>query len=344
MKRQGKYYLSYISDCEELYNERTKSNLVQFNEYLTTDISLENAEPIPFAEQTELTDVFYLKAQDYAVSDWKDQTLIVPDSSLSKLMEYDPQEANQLLKETHSLPKGTQFKKKLIEILTRIYSDVDFERKTTSGIENAAILYTPDSDHNFSQEFDSENIQAFSFGMKMGYKLNPFFDVNFYGNSSLGKSYSELSSLGIAFETPLINRGRQLLLMCGVNYFFSKDGYKIGNFSSESTFKAGGKKIRADKIALYVGKKKQGLSFDFGLRTKFRKFYSLFVSAGYQLDFSERDRLFIQEKSGFFLTRKMTDISLKDSSIQYFENEIQTTKTSFDTDDFYLKAGIRFAF
>jgi hypothetical protein len=54
--------------------------------------------------------------------------------------------------------------------------------------------------------------------------------------------------------------------------------------------------------------------------------------------------LFIKEKSGFFLTRKTTDISLSDPSIQYFENGVQTTKTSFDTDDFYLKAGIRFAF
>ncbi|PKQ60208.1 hypothetical protein BZG02_20240 [Labilibaculum filiforme] len=41
LKRQGKYYLSYISDSEELYNERTKSNLVHFNEYVSTDISIE---------------------------------------------------------------------------------------------------------------------------------------------------------------------------------------------------------------------------------------------------------------------------------------------------------------
>ncbi|MFA9372492.1 MAG: carboxypeptidase-like regulatory domain-containing protein [Labilibaculum antarcticum] len=343
LKRQGKYYLSYRSSWEDLHNGRIKSNLVHLNEYVSTDISLENVEPIPFQEQTEYRDVFYLKAKDYAASDWKDQTLIVPDSSLNKLMGYNSQEADQLLKETHSLPKGTQFKKKLIEILTRIYSDVDFETRKTSGVENAAILYTPDSDHNFSKGFDPENKQTFSFGMKMGYKLNPFFDVNFYSKASIGTHFSELNSLGFAYETPLINRGRQLFLMCGVNYFFSQDGYKIGNFSSESTFKAGGKKFRADKIALYVGKKKQGVSFDFGLRTKLRTFYSLFVSAGYQLDISERDRLFIQEKSGFFLTRKMTDISLNDSSIQYFENGVPTTKTSFDTDDFYLKVGIRFA-
>ncbi|WP_320017725.1 carboxypeptidase-like regulatory domain-containing protein [Labilibaculum manganireducens] len=343
LKRKEKYYLSYISDWEELYNERTSLNLVQFNEYLTTDISLENAGPIPFKEQTELRDIFYLKAQDYAASDWKDQTLIVPDSSLSKLMVYDPQEAGQLLNKTYSLPKGDLFKRKVIEIITKLYFDVDFETRTTSGIENAAIVYTPDSHHNFGKEFDPENKQSFSFGMKTGYKLNSFFDINFYAKSSIGANYSELNSLGFGYEVPLINRGRQLFLMCGVNYFFSQDGYHIGDFSSESTFKVGGKKFRADKIALYVGKKKQGISFDFGLRTKLRKFYSLFVSAGYQLDLSERDRLFIQEKSGFFLTRKKTDISLKDSAIQYFEDGVQTSKTSFDTDDFYLKAGIRFA-
>ncbi|PKQ61058.1 hypothetical protein BZG02_17350 [Labilibaculum filiforme] len=284
-----------------------------------------------------------MKAKNYSESDWKDETLIVPDSSLTTLMEYNPQDAYQLLRKTHSLPKGYQFKKKLIEIVTRMYFDVDFETRTTSGIENASMLYTPNLNKNFNKEFDSENKQAFSFGMKTGYKLNPFFDVNYYSKTSIGTHFSELESLGFAYETPLINRGRQLLLMCGVNYFFSQDGYHIGNFSSESTFKAGGKKFRADKIALYVGKEKQGVSFDFGMRTKFRKFYSLFVSAGYQLDLSERDRLFIQEKSGFFLTRKKTDISLKNSAIQYFEDGVQTSKTSFDTDDFYLKAGIRFS-
>lgn len=343
LERQGKYYLSYISDWEELYNERTKSNLVQLDEYVTTDISLENTEPIPFQEQTEYRDIFYLKAQDYTTSNWKDQTLIVPDSSLSKLMEYNPQEANQHLNKTYSLPKGTQFKKKLIEIVTRMYFDVDFETRSTSGIENTAIIYAPNLNQNFNKEFDSENMQSFSLGMKTGYKFNRKFDVNYYSKTSIGAHFSELESLGFAYETPLINRGRQLFLMCGVNYFFSQDGYHIGNFSSESTFKAGSKKFRADKIALYVGKKKQGVSFDFGLRTKLYKSYSLFVSGGYQFDFSERDRLFIQEKSGFFLTRRKTDISLKNTAIQYFENGVPTTKTSFDTDDFYLKAGIRFA-
>jgi hypothetical protein len=95
---------------------------------------------------------------------------------------------------------------------------------------------------------------------------------------------------------------------------------------------------------LYTGNKKQGISFDLSLKTKLYRFYSVFVTGGYQFNTSEQDHLFIKEKSGFFLTRKITDISLKDSSVRYFENGVHTTKTSLDTDDFYLKAGIRFAF
>ncbi|PCH68300.1 MAG: hypothetical protein COC06_09815 [Bacteroidales bacterium] len=343
LKRQGIYYLSYISDWEELYTERTKSNMIHFNEYLTTDISLENAEPIPYKEQSELIDIFYLKAQDYATSDWKDETVIVADSSVNKLIEYDIQEADGLLKKTYSVPNGVLFKRKLIEIMTRIYFDLDFVYTSVSHPADIQVSYTPTSNHDFTKTAEVRSFRSYSYGIKTGYKLNRKFDVNYYVTETIGKHLSERQSLGLAYETPLINRGRQLLLMCGVNYFFSQDGYEIGNFSSKSTFKAGGKKFKADKIALYVGKKKQGVSFDFGLRTKLRKFYSLFVSAGYQLDLSERDRLFIQGKSGFFLTRKKTDISLKDSSIQYFENGEHRTKTSFDTDDFYLKAGIRIA-
>ena len=130
--------------------------------------------------------------------------------------------------------------------------------------------------------------------------------------------------------------------MCGVNYYFSQDGHHIGNFKSESNFKAGGKKFNADKIALHVGKKKQGFSFDLGLRTKLKKSYSLFITGSYKFNLLEQDRLFIQEKSGFYFTRKKANISLKNSSIKYFEDGIQTSTTSFDTDKFHFKLGIRF--
>ncbi|WP_421920717.1 carboxypeptidase-like regulatory domain-containing protein [Marinifilum sp.] len=339
----GKYYLSYISSEEKLYDNKTQSDLIHFNEYLTTKISSENVEPILFKDQVELRDVFYVKAKKYSESEWKNQTNIVPDSSLNKLIEYSSQEANQLLTKKHSLPKGYKFKQKLIEIITRMYFDIDFEIKPTSEITNASILYAPTSNQSFSN-INIKEKRTYSYGMKMGYKLHPYFDVNFRQQENIGRNLSELKSLGIAYETPIINRGNQLFLMCGVNYFFSRNGNHIDDFKSSHTFKGGGKKIRADKIGLYIGKKKQGVSFDLGLRTKLSGLYSVFVMAGYQFNTEERDRLFIKEKSGFFLTRKTTDISLSDSSIQYFENGVQTTKTSFDTDDFYLKAGIRFAF
>lgn len=343
-KVDGIYYLSYISDFESLFSKKIEQEMVQFNEYITTDINSQNADPIPFADQSQYRDVFFIKSKDIQETTWKGSNIIIPDSALTKLIEYTPDKAQYLLNKKHQLPKDYQFKQKLVKVITRMYFDIDFETRTTSEIVNANILYAPSLNHNFGKNFNARKEQVFSYGMKMGYKFNRKWDVNCYAASSLGKYLWELESVGFAYETPIVNRGRQLLFMGGVNYFFSKAGYYLGNYKSGHSFRAGRKKIRADKIALYIGKKKQGVSFDLGLKTKLYRFYSLFVMAGYRVNFSERDRLFIKEKSGFILTRKNTDISLKDSSIRYFENRVQTTKTSFDTDDFYLKAGIRFAF
>ena len=338
---KGKYYLSFISTKENLYNKKTQSKLIKFNEYLTTNIDSEDPKPIPFKEQAELGDVFFLEAKDIQKSSWEDQTPIKPDSSLTKLMEYSPNKSDLLLHKKHNLTKGYQFKQKLMKVLTNIYTDIYIETKSNKSIAAANIIYSPSSDLIFNKSIQNNNYTEFSFIVKLGYKLNPHFDINFAQQEYIGKNISELNSLGFAYETPIINRGNQLLLMCGINYFFSQDGHHIGDFKSESNFKAGGKKFKADEIALYVGQRRQGFSFDLGLRTKLKKFYSLFVMGGYQFNLQEQDRLFIQEKSGFFLTRKKTNISLKDASIKYFEDGIQTSTTSFDTDNFNFKVGIR---
>ena len=288
-----KYYLSYISDKEKLFNKKTQSNLIQFNEFLTTDINIEDAQPIPFTEQSEYRDVFYLKSKDIQESNWQNQTLIQADSSLNKLIEYSPNRADLLLHKKHNLPKGYQFKQKLTKILTNIYTDIYIETKSSQSLTSGNIIYFPSSETVFNKSIRNTNQQEFSLGIKMGYKLNAHLDINYAQQESIETNISTLNSLGFAYETPIINRGNQLLLMCGVNYFFANDGLYLGNFRSDTNFKAGGKKFKADKIALYVGKKKQGLSFDLGLRTKLKKFYSLFVMGGYQFNLQEQNRLFI---------------------------------------------------
>ncbi|PXX96939.1 hypothetical protein DF185_20075 [Marinifilum breve] len=339
----GKYYLSYMSDEEKLYSEKLRSELIQFDEFLVTDIQTQNVQPIPFIEQSEYRDVFYLNAENVAESTWKSEQVILPDSSLSQLIEYDANKAQDLLNKQYELPKKYRFKQKLFEVITRMYFDMNFEYTAGENINNARVQFSPSENQVFEKSKSSSD-PYYTFGMKMGYKLNSHWDVNFETQESVGKNFSNLNSIGFAYETPIINRGNQLLLIAGLNYYFANDGQHIGDFKSESDFRAGGKKIKADKIALFVGKKKQGISLDFGLKTRIHEFYSLFISGGYQMNISDKDRLFIKEKSGFFLTRKTTDVALSDSSIQYYENGVQTTKTSFDTKDFYLKAGIRFAF
>jgi hypothetical protein len=338
----GKYFLSYISDFETIYSKKLKEEMVQFNEFITTDLITQNVDAIPFSDQAQYRDVFFVKSQNIKESDWKGSNVLVPDSALSKLIEYSPQQSQQLLNKEHDLPKKYQFRKKLVEIITRLYFDVNLEYRASDNLKNVRLQYSPQSNQVFERTKNSSD-PFYSFGMVIGYKLNPHFDVNFSTQESLGGNHSVNHSIGFAYETPIINKGKQLFLIGGMSFYFAQDGLHIGDFKSDSNFKAGGKKITADKIALYLGQKKQGLSFEMGLKTKVHKFYSLFVSGGYRMNLNKKDRLFIKEKSGFLLTRKTTDISLGSSKVQYFENDIRKTKTSFETSNFYLKAGIRIA-
>ncbi|MBL4559555.1 MAG: hypothetical protein JKX79_01085 [Labilibaculum sp.] len=257
--------------------------------------------------------------------------------------EFNLRGLNRVKDQESSFLNGSQNKSRIDKIMDRMYFDFVFQVKSIERVNNTSVQYSPKPELLFTSTKGNNDKQICSYGMNMGYKLGSAFSINSVFYESIGNNFSIANHIGLSYQIPISAKSNKLVLIGSVAHFISADGYHIGNFSSKSTFKAGGKKFKADKIALYVGKKKQGVSFDFGLRTKLYKFYSLFVSGGYQLDLCERDRLFIREKSGFFLTRKKIDISLKNSAIQYFENGVQTSKNSFDTDDFYLKAGIRFS-
>ncbi len=159
----------------------------------------------------------------------------------------------------------------------------------------------------------------------------------------MNRHYSKLNALGIAFKTPLINRGRQLLLNLGVDFYSRELGWNMGEFKSSKTFRAGGKKFDARKIALAVGTQSFGMQFRAGLQTRLSALMHLFAEANYTVDFTTKHRLFIIEKSGFFLFRKKGSIPLSDKRVQYFENNTITTKSTLLPDKFSFKIGVRFS-
>ncbi len=336
------YYLAYVSDKEYLYDTRTKQEVEQISEYIT--LNLDTAKKaIPFNKQVQRTDIFYLKANDYKESAWKDKAGIAPDSALQKLLVYNNQTSDSLLNKKYKLPKSYSRKQKLFKIVSKIYSDFDFSIHTLSNIPNSKVIFNPDDTNTFTGEINSSNLQAYSYAFRVGYELTPQWDISWIGQECFNRHYSELNALGVAFKTPLINRGRQLLLNLGVDFYSREFGWNIGEFKSTKTFRADSKKFDARKIALAVGTQSLGMQLRAGLQTRLSAFTHLFAEANYAIDFNTKHRLFIMEKSGFFLFRKIGSIPLSDKRVQYFENNVLTNKSTFSPDKFSFKLGIRFA-
>lgn len=240
---------------------------------------------------------------------------------------------------------NSQQERKIDKIIDRIYFNIGFLSSSVSKPDNIDLKFIPEADQEFQKSIDIVSYNNYALEMKFGYEIYKNLSITYSSVSNPGKHLSEALTFGVSYERPIVRACKKLFLLSSIDYYFVNNGYCLGNYNLKNDFEVGGVNIKAKKIALYVGKKKRGISFNLGLKTaKIYEHFNLFVSGGYRLNMKEGDRLFIYEKSGFFLARKKTDISLKDPSIQYFENGVQTTKTSFDTDDFYLKAGIRFSF
>ncbi len=138
LKGNGFYYLAYISEKEYLYDTHTKKEVVQTNEYITLNVDT-TQKAIPFNKQVQKTDVFYLEANDYKASTWKDKNGIVPDNALKKLIAYNNQTSDSLLKKEYKLPKSYRWRQKFLKIATRMYSDMDFSIHTLNNVPNSPI-------------------------------------------------------------------------------------------------------------------------------------------------------------------------------------------------------------
>ncbi len=336
------YYLAYVSDKEYLYDTRTKQEVEQFNEYITLNVDT-TKKSIPFNKQVQETDVFYLKANDYKTGIWKDKDGIVPDNALQKLLVYNNQISDSLLKKKYRLPKSYSRRQKLFKIVSRIYIDVDFSLNTLNRVAQSKVVFKPNEYNNFIGSFSSPNLQAYGFSYRLGYELTPRWDMNCFLQANVDNNYFEVYGLGVAFKTPLINRGRKLLVNLGADFYSRELGWNIGKFKSTKTFRADSKKFDARKIALAVGTQSLGMQLRAGLQTRLSAFTHLFAEVDYAIDFNTKHRLFIMEKSGFFLFRKKGSIPLSDKRVQYYENNKLTTKSTLLSDKFSFKIGVRFS-
>ena len=342
----GKWHVKYIAEQFVGINKKFKSNLNLSNEFITTEIENDSVKPIPFNERIDYMDIFSYKASDYYTDDYfSEYNTLRKDTLLENQIKplYSLEQSKELLTLKVKQPKG----KLVYMILKNIsvgygigYLPINFSAGSYQ------IVYTNGNKSiDFTQELKLNGNNFFS-NHQFNYSLNKNWEITFIENKNIGHSfYLKSINIGITRKFLLIKKTKPLLLETSLLYSQNNIAQNFSIINNEvDDFLLDNKTIDAQKIQFGIGGKTFGIQPKLALQYKIGKLVWINTSIGYYCGVKSSDKLFLQEKSGFFLTRKKANIDLTDNTLQITLNGKQTTSSSLKSNYYNVSIGIMFKF
>lgn len=346
-KFNDNWHIKYVFFNIYIINSKYNSNLFYTKEYLTTKIQTDSVKPIPYSEQISFTDIFLDKSTEYDKSFWKDYNVIEQDSVNKQKINlyYSNNESKKLLKTKQEVKPTTRDK------ILKIASKINF---------SYGISYIPlnsnGGNYNFTY-FNNTNNEIFTISKN----IDPFEQVYFLENEiqykitkNLGLDFNFLTSLnknshidgcdfGITYRTPIKQRGKPIFI--NASLVFSNNGFykKLDDINNDyGDFKINNKKINADKLTVFIGDNYLGLKPKVTISRRIGRFIELTFNAAYLLDFNHKEQIVVEEKSGFFLTRKTAKKDIENSNINLLIDNNQTYNNQIYFDKYYFGMGLLF--
>lgn len=317
-KQNNKWYLKYIVYEREGYNNVFNSKLFNQAEFIRTEIRSDSVKPIPFNERLEYRDIFSLKANEYYSEDyWSDYSILQQDTILKNQIKplYSTDETKNLLTFKPIPPK----EKLILKIVKNLscgfglgfypysFTQTEYSASYNTGVEYLDLI----ENRSFSQHL-------YSFQLSYYYNVYNNWEIGFSGNSNLTKSeYLESYDIGISRRFLVSRRSFPVVLRISLLYSHNNLSKNFPLYENNSTFYFNNTKIDAEKLQFGTGNKITGFKPEICLEFNPKKQLWITTAFEYLYPVSSSDRLFLKEKSGFFLTRKKESIHLSDESIRF---------------------------
>jgi len=339
----NKWYLKYCYN--DMLFEKKQQNFNISSECVTTKILKDTVKPIPFKERVEFGDVFSEKAKKYYSDDyWGEYNILKKDSLLNKQIEqlYDTIESKKLLTKKTSYTK----KRNLLKIFSKlenVYGISYFPVYASKG------SYIVNYIKNGKEVSFSEEINSFSYNSalsgQINYNLNYQWSINFMVYISLTKElYIKTYDIGSSYRILLNKRTKPLILKLSLLASNNNFARNFSTYPNNIDFEFGNKSIDAENLKFSIGFKTIGLKPKISLEYNLRRILWLTISADYYIPFYSKEKLFLKEKSGFFLTRKKANIGLSDNSLDISYNGMATERSHLNFDNYTISLGFMVKF
>ncbi|MFA5972318.1 MAG: carboxypeptidase-like regulatory domain-containing protein [Lentimicrobiaceae bacterium] len=342
----GKWHVKYIAEQIAGINTKFKSNLNLSTEYITTEIHTDSVKPIPFNERIDYRDIFSYKASDYYTDDYfSEYNTLRKDTLLENQIKplYSLEQSKELL-----TLKVKQPKEKFVHMVLKNISvgyGIGYLPINFSSGSYQIVNTNGNKSIDFTQElkFNGNN---FFFNVQFNYSLNKKWEITFIENKNIGHNfYFKSLNIGITRNFLLIKKTKPLILETSLLYSQNNIAQNFSTIKNEvDDFKFDNKTIDAHKIQFGIGSKTFGIQPKLALQYKIGKMVWISTSIGYYYGVKSSDKLFLQEKSGFSLTRRQANIDLTDNTLQITINGKQTTSSSLKSNYYNVSIGIMFRF
>ena len=342
IKYKDVWHIKYITSEQIGINTTHKTNLILNSEYIATEIKTDSVKPIPFEKRLEFTDNFSQKAASYYSDDyWSEYNVLDKDTILNNQIKplYSTEQSKGLLTMKVNLPKENP----LFQILRNIsaVNGIGYSSVRTGSDQFIVSYINQNKLIKFAGALDPVNYLLY-FNTQISYSLSKRWGVDLTYSKSLGNNaFISSKDIGVSYKFLMNRKTRPLILKTSISYSYSDfaRSFQISD-NKHGAFSFGGKTIDADKIQFSIGQRRSGIKPKICLQYKVSKFLWLNASAGYVYDLNTSDRLYVNEKSGFFLTRKLASLDLSDHSLDVSNNGAITTKSDFKVGGYSYDIGL----
>lgn len=306
-KQNNKYYLKQYENNNIEKNLLNGKNINSTIDYITTDIKLDSVKPIPFERRLGFFEPFMQKTDDYNKKGWTDYDELNNALLQKSDLQFSTSTAEQIFNTKSS--KKLVFTNKLLKILLKLNFEYGLSFNTVSlNSNNYNFIFNPGGGlqpFTINKQQPSRK-EAVVIQSLIGYRLSKNLSIFMKGTDDYFNS--DISSnehyYGIAFRKNLKRTGRPLFFESSIAYSTRDYFVNLGTYSNPSSFHFGGEKIDAKRIAFAYGLQQKTIAPQIAFSKRINRFACLKLFGIYNIPLDTKKAFRIEEKSGFFLSRK----------------------------------------
>lgn len=331
------------------FNESLKNEVRYTNEYISTAFEEVSKNPIQESDAIPFSGIYTLQKGKFADSFWNEPATVTRTKELDSTVNFLFHKKDLKIESNNGIPLHNESfpkKSRLSQLTTTIAN------RTSSGISvgyaPVSVLagnYTLDYNGYFSvnnNQTGTDVVKTVTLDLK--YSINNSLAVATRFSSSLNSAIDySLITIGCEWSKTIAGWRRPLYFIPGINFYHSTLETRLLEFNPQGAFVVDGTRINSAKISAGIGEVRYGFMPSLQFVYKFGLKLALYGEALSSVLSWQQDKMFVAEKSGFFLGRKSASLAIADDRIQLTKDGTTSVNSDRHLENYRLlvNVGIR---